>query len=86
MKKKLNAWWETVDVMLLSAIFLASMLGTVVSAVILKWGMLYYGELGFAARLAVSLTATAAYALVVVAVFFAFFPETKTVLQRIWRK
>jgi hypothetical protein len=86
MKQKLDAWWETVDVMWLSAIFLASMLGTVVSAATLKWGMMYYGELGFAARMAISLAATAAYALVVVVVFYTFFPETKTALQRIWRK
>ncbi|HRQ38182.1 MAG TPA: hypothetical protein PLD25_09730 [Chloroflexota bacterium] len=89
MKRKIETWWQTVwtqQGMWLAAIFLASFLGTAVSGAILKLGMVYYGELGLAARLAVSLAATAVYALVVVAVFYAFFPETKTALQRIWRK
>ena len=89
MKQKIEAWWGNVsvqDMLWWVAIFLATMLGTAVSAAILKWGMLAYGELGVPARLAVSLAATAAYALVVVAVFYTFFPETKTALQRIWRK
>jgi hypothetical protein len=75
------------DKTLVAAIFLASMLGTAVSGAILKWGMLQYGELGVEARMAVSLVATAAYGLVVIGVFYAFFPETKLALQRIfWRK
>ncbi len=89
MKQKIQAWWENVspqDIMWWAAIFLATMLGTAVSAAILKWGMIAFGEWGALARLAVSLAATMAYSLVVVAVFYAFFPETKTALQRIWRK
>lgn len=89
MKRKLEMWWQTVMTqqgMWLAAIFLASFLGTAVSGAILKWGMYTYSEWGALARLAVSLAATMAYALVVVVVFYAFFPETKTALQRIWRK
>ncbi len=89
MKRKIKTWWQTLSTqqgLWLAAIFLASFLGTAVSGAILKWGMISYGEWGALARLAVSLAATAAYALVVVAVFYAFFPETKTALQRIWRK
>ena len=88
MKRKIQAWAELFlkqDKTMATAIFLAAMLGTAVSGAILKWGMLQYGELGVEARMAVSLVATAAYGLVVIGVFYAFFPETKLALQRIWR-
>lgn len=88
MKQKFEMWWKNVsmqDVLWWAAIFLATMLGTAVSGAIFRWGMLTYGELGALARLAISLAATAAYALVVIVVFYLFFPETKTALQRMWR-
>jgi len=88
MKWKVQAWVDLLrnqDKTMTTAIFLAAMLGTAVSGAILKWGMAQYGELGVEARMAVSLAATAAYGLVVVGVFYVFFPETKLALQRIWR-
>jgi len=86
---KFNKWKQsltTQDIMWLFAIFLASLLGTAVSGLILKWGLTEYGDLGGAAQLAVSLGATVAYAGVVFAVFYALFPETKVALQRILNK
>jgi len=70
----------------MGAIFLASLLGTAVSGMILKWGLMEYGDLGGAAKLAVSLAATAVYGGVVIAVFYVFFPETKLILKRIFNK
>lgn len=89
MLKKVQTWYESLttnDVLWLSAIFLASLLGTAVSGLILKWGMTEYGDLGGLAKLAVSLAATLAYGGVVLAVFYAFFPETKLALKRIWNR
>lgn len=87
--KKIQAWYQslsTKDFVWLSAIFLASLLGTAVSGLVLKWGMTEYGDWGWTAKLAVSLGATLAYGGVVLAIFYAFFPETKLALKRIWHK
>lgn len=87
--KRFQEWKQslsTQDIMWLSAIFLASLLGTAVSGSILKWGLVEFGALGSAAKLAVSLGATLAYGIVVLVVFYAFFPETKLALKRIWKK
>lgn len=87
--KRFQEWVQalsTQDIMWMSAIFLSSLLGTAVSGFILKWGLAEFGGLGGTARLAVSLGATFAYASVVLAVFYAFFPETKLALKRIWKK
>ena len=87
--KRFQEWMQslsTKDVIWLSAIFLASLLGTAVSGLILKWGLSQFGELGSIAKLAVSLGATAAYGGVVFVIFYAFFPETKLALKQIWKK
>lgn len=86
---KFNAWKKsltTQDIQWLVAIFLASLLGTAVSGLILKWGLMEFGDLGGAVKLTVCLAATAAYGGVVLAVFYAFFPETKAALKRMWNK
>ena len=89
MLKKFQVWFQSLssqDVLMMAAIFLASLLGTAVSGLIFKWGMTEYGDLGASAKLAVSLAATGVYGGVVLAVFYAFFPETKTALKQIWHK
>jgi hypothetical protein len=48
--------------------------------------LLEYGDMGGTAQLAVSLGATMAYGGVVLAVFYAFFPETKVALKRMISK
>ncbi len=87
--KRFQEWTQslsTQDVMWMSAIFLASLMGTAVSGFILKWGLTEFGEMGGMARLAVTLGATVAYGCVVFAIFYAFFPETKLAFKRIWKK
>lgn len=87
--KRFQEWMQTLstqDVTWMSAIFLASLMGTAVSGLILKWGLTEFGDMGGIAKLAVSLGATAAYGCVVLVIFYAFFPETKLALKRIWKK
>ena len=87
--KRFQEWMQTLstqDVMWMSAIFLASLMGTAVSGLILKWGLSEFGAMGGIAKLIVSLGATVAYGCVVFAIFYAFFPETKLALKRIWKK
>jgi hypothetical protein len=87
--KRFQEWKQSLsvqDVMWLSAVFLASLLGTAVSGLVLKWGLTEFGQMGSTAKLAVSLGATAAYGGSVILVFYVFFPETKLALKRIWKK
>ena len=87
--KRFQEWTETLstkDVIWMSAIFLASLMGTAVSGLILKWGLTEFGAMGGVAKLAVSLGATVAYGCIVIAIFYVFFPETKLALKRMWKK
>ena len=87
--KHFKNWYHslsTKDMLWLTTIFLASLLATAVSGLILKWGMAHYGEENILARITVSIVATAAYAVVVLVVFNTFFPETKMALKQLWRK
>lgn len=85
--KKFNRWYEslsTEDVRWYMTIFTTALLGTLVSSLVLKWGMYSFGELGATARLAVSLAATTAYAAVIVVVFYILLPDARLAFKRIW--
>ncbi|MCA9953564.1 MAG: hypothetical protein H6657_29165 [Ardenticatenaceae bacterium] len=87
MMKKWQLWVESLsheDQMWLTAVFVAAMLGTMVSSMILSWGMHYYGHSTVLAKLMVCLLATAAYALAAGSVFYILFPEKRTVFKRLF--
>ena len=69
--------------MWLTAVFASVMLGTVLSSIILQWGMSNYGSEGVLAQLAVCLLSTLAYGGVVVLVFYTLIPEARLAVNRI---
>ena len=85
MMKKWQLWVESLsheDQMWLTAVFVAAMLGTMVSSAILQWGLSTYH--GVVAKLVICLLATSAYGGAVISVFYALFPETRLALKRIF--
>lgn len=85
--KKWQYWLENLSVeetMWLTAVFIAAMLGTMISSIVLRWGLSNFGDSGVWAQLAVCLLATAAYAGVVVGVFYALLPDTRLAFKRIF--
>jgi hypothetical protein len=85
--KKFNHWYQNlsvVDVTWYMAIFVTAMLGTLVSGLVLRWGMENFGDQGPLARLGASLAATAAYAAVGLVVFYAVSPKVRLALKRFW--
>ncbi|MBK8902198.1 MAG: hypothetical protein IPM53_13515 [Anaerolineaceae bacterium] len=85
--KKWQQWVEnlsTEELMWLTAVFISAMLGTIVSTVILRWGLSTFSKDGVLAQLGVCLLATAAYGGVVAVVFYALFPETRLAFKRIF--
>jgi cellobiose-specific phosphotransferase system component IIC len=84
--KKFNEWLNNLDsneILWLAAIFLAAMLGTLLSGLVLKAGMESFGGEDVLVNLLISLVATIVYAAVVLAVFSVLFPETIPALKRI---
>ena len=87
--KKFNEWIDNLsveDVMWLSAIFLSAMLGTLLSGLVLKFGLEQFGDAGAIARFLVSMAATAVYAGVVASIFYIMFPESRAAFKRIFIK
>ncbi len=83
--KKWQAWLENLspeESLWLTAVFISAMLGTMVSSVILRWGLSTYD--GTLAKLAICLLATAAYGGAVVSVFSVLFPETRKAIKYIF--
>jgi hypothetical protein len=83
--KKLQHWLENLspeETVWLTAVFISAMLGTMVSSIILRWGLSVYDEVG--AKLVICLLATAAYGGAVVSVFCIFFPETRLAVKRVF--
>jgi len=83
--KKFNHWYQNLsveDVTWYMAILITAMLGSLISGLVLRWGMESFGDQGTVAQLAASLFATAAYAAVVLAVFYTLFPEVRLALKR----
>ncbi len=84
--KKFNEWYQNLSLAEMSwlvTIFVTALLGTLVSGVVLKWGMASFGEVSLLARLTVSLAATAAYAAVVVILFYVLIPDMRVAVKRI---
>lgn len=68
----------------LTAVLVAAMLGTMVSSLILRWGLSYYGHSGFLAQLIVCVLATAAYGVAAGSVFYVLVPETRLAFKRLF--
>ncbi len=68
----------------LTAVFLSTMLGTLVSSGILQWGLNAVSSGGVMAKLAVCLLATAAYAGAVILVFSVLLPQTRVAFKRLF--
>jgi uncharacterized BrkB/YihY/UPF0761 family membrane protein len=85
--KTFEDWLENISAeqkLWLTAVFISVMAGTILSSIILQWGMSHYGNDGILAQLAVCLLSTLAYGGIVVAVFYTLIPETRPVLKRIF--
>ncbi|MFO7538258.1 MAG: hypothetical protein R6X32_09390 [Chloroflexota bacterium] len=84
--KKFEEWLENMPAeqkLWLTAVFASVMLGTMLSSLILQWGMSQYGSDGILAQLAVCLLSTLAYGGVVVLVFYTLIPEARLAVNRI---
>ncbi len=84
---KWQQWLENLsmeELTWLTAVFVSAMLGTIVSTVILRWGLSAFGEDGILAQLGICFLATAAYGGVVAIVFYVMFPETRLAFKRIF--
>ena len=87
MIKKWQVWLENLSGegrLWLTAVLLAAMLGTMVSSMILRWGLSYYGHSGFLAELIVCLLATTAYGVAAGSVFFFLFPDKRLAFKRLF--
>jgi uncharacterized membrane protein len=85
--KKWQHWLENLSaeqISWLTAVFVSAMLGTILSALILQWGMSEYGDKGFLAQLIVCTVSTLAYGAAVVAVFYTLIPDTRPNFKRIF--
>lgn len=85
--KKWQQWLENLsaeEALWLIAIFVAAMLGTMVSGITLRWGLSNFGNHGVLAQLAVCILATAVYGGIAVAVFYVLLPESRLVFKRIF--
>lgn len=87
MMKKWQHWLENLsaeETLWLTAVFISAMLGTMVSSIILRWGLNKYSDSGVLVQLGVCFLATAAYGGVVALVFYVLFPETRMTFKRIF--
>lgn len=87
--KLFNEWLRNLDeqeINWLVAIFLSAFLGSGLSGLVLKIGMMNIGEQDVGLHLLVSLGATAVYAATVILVFSLFIPETVPALKKLIKR
>lgn len=84
--KQFEKWLENIPAeqkMWLTAVFTSVMLSTILSSIILQWGMGHYGNDGTLARLIVCLVSTLAYGGVTLLVFYTLIPEARLAVNRV---
>jgi hypothetical protein len=84
--KGFKHWYQNLSIeqtIWLMTILITAATGTLLSGLVLKWGMSSFGQNGGWAQLMVSLGATAVYAAIIIAVFTIFFP---TEMRLAWKR